>query len=261
MTDLLNTVVTPSVAIVATFVGILVALSQLTAGVRLRKQAEHWKVEFNDAALEHDKAVFQSLHRRALAKLVAKDAIPLRRLAVTAGSFVPSIWLPAFASSRLITDPSLVTNVLFAIFVLLGIIGQFIGLGHYSVLNRARRSVYDAFLDGRNLESAFDAMPDRKEALDILGWRGALEVLMTSVSISALVVYISASITQTVHAADVAPGWLGSVASLGVIAIFYLLYAIASSQDFRRSDKWVHPKRLSASARVSVEKEVASPDV
>jgi hypothetical protein len=58
--DFLSSVVAPFVAIIATLVGLVVALSQLTAGARLRKQAEYWKQEYLDAELAQDKRVYQS---------------------------------------------------------------------------------------------------------------------------------------------------------------------------------------------------------
>lgn len=176
LADFLSSVVAPSVAIIATLVGLIVALSQLTAGARLRKQAEYWKQEYLDADLSQDKQVYQSMHRLAVGKIVARNGVPLRRIIVAACALIPAVFLLAGGTQRLVFQPGLDGWILFAIGVLGGLIGFFIALGEYSVLNFARRDVLVSFLDGNRTISDFSVWPDRRRAFRVLGQRGVAEV-------------------------------------------------------------------------------------
>ncbi|MDQ0104473.1 hypothetical protein J2T10_004148 [Paenarthrobacter nicotinovorans] len=71
----------PIVTIIGSMLGILIALDQVTAAARLRRQVVFWR---DMASLKHspgqDAAVFHSLQREATAKVIALQFLPARRL-------------------------------------------------------------------------------------------------------------------------------------------------------------------------------------
>lgn len=248
--DILNNIIVPIVAVLATVVGLVVTLGQLTAGGRLRKEAEFWKQEFADAELAQDKAVYQSLHRLALGKLVARNGVPLRRITMVLGALVPGQFLLIFGSQQLVLHPGVAANVLFAIGAVGGVAGTFIALGEYSVLNFARRAVLLSYLDGRKMVADFDVMPDRKRMFEVLGRRGVVEVLLVSASTSAVMVVVTAYFAGLLNEATALPPWVNVLATTGYISIAYFLFAIAGSENFKRSEPWTHPRPLTAIAKV-----------
>ncbi|MDQ0736837.1 hypothetical protein [Arthrobacter agilis] len=248
--EFLSDLVAPSVAVLAALVGLVVTLSQLTAGGRLRKEADFWKQEAVDAELAQDKAVYQSLHRLAVGKLVARNGVPLRRITMVLGALVPGQLLLITGSQQLVLHPGLASSVLLALGAVAGVAGMFIALGEYSVLNFARRDVLLSFLDGRKMVADFDVWPDRTRAVAVLGRRGVVEVLLVSVSTSAVVLVVTASLVELLNEAAVIPPWLDTLGMLAYISIVYLLFAIAGSESFKRSEAWIHPRPLTAAANV-----------
>ncbi|MEB7448775.1 hypothetical protein [Arthrobacter koreensis] len=256
--NILSNVVTPTVTVLATIVGLIATLGQLTAGKRLRKEAEYWKQEFVDAELAHDKAVYQSLYRRAMGKLIARSAVPLRRIVMVLGALVPGLFLLIFGSQQLVLHPGIVANVLFVLGAVFGVTGIFIALGEYSVLNFTRRRVLLSYLDGHDMFADFDVMPDRRRTLEVLGRRGALEVLIVSVATSAVVVSITMFLSDLLNEAAGLPAWVNVLASTSYISIGYFLFAIAGSENFRRSEPWIHPRPLTAAAQVPANPVIAA---
>jgi hypothetical protein len=252
--DFLSSVVAPFVAIIATLVGLVVALSQLTAGARLRKQAEYWKQEYLDAELAQDKRVYQSMHRLAVGKIVARSGVPLRRIAVVACVLIPAVFLLASWTQYLIFHPGIDGWIVFALGAVAGVIGFFIAIGEYSVLNFARRDVLVSFLDGNRIISDFSVWPDRRRTFQVLGRRGVLEVLLVSISACAVVVATTASVVALSNKDAAVPEWVNPITHLAYPSVFYLLSAFAGSSNFKRSDVWTHPRPLTAAAEVATDK-------
>lgn len=249
--ELLSSVVAPFVAVIATLVGLVVALSQFTAAARLRKQAEFWKQEYLDADLAHDKRVYQSMHRLAVGKIIARNGVPLRRIAFAACLLIPGALLPVTSTQHLVFHPGTEGLVLFALGVLAGVVMIFIAIGEYSVLNYARRGVLDSFLDGDRIISNYDVWPDRRRAFEVLGLRGVLEVFIVSVSACAVVVATTASVAALLNKDAVVPDWVEYVANLAYPSVLYLLFAFAASSNFKRSEILVHPRRLTETAEIA----------
>jgi hypothetical protein len=254
LADFLSSVVAPSVAIIATLVGLVVALSQLTAGARLSKQAEYWKQEYLEADLSQDKQVYQSMHRLAVGKIVARNGVPLRRIIVAACALIPAVFLLAGGTQRLVFQPGLDGWILFAIGVLGGLIGFFIALGEYSVLNFARRDVLVSFLDGNRIISDFSVWPDRRRAFRVLGRRGVVEVLIVSISACAVVVAATVSVVALSTEDAAVPDWVTPITYLAYPSVIYLLFAIAGSSNLKRTEVWIHPRPLTAAAGVATDR-------
>ena len=267
LADFLSSVVAPSVAIIATLVGLVVALSQLTAGARLRKQAEYWKQEYLDADLSQDQQVYLSMHRLAVGIIVARKGVPLRRIIVAACALIPAVFLLAGGTQRLVFQPGLDSLILFAIGVLGGLFGFFIAIGEYSVLNFARRDVLVSFLDGNRIISDFSVWPGRRRAFRVLGRRGVVEVLIVSISACAVVVAATVSVIALSTEVAAVPDWVTTITYLAYPSVIYLLFAIAGSSNFKRTEVWIHPRPLTAAAGVATarspmraDKEVPSTD-
>lgn len=249
--DFLSSIVTPFVATVATLAGLVVAVSQLTAGARLRKQADYWKQEYLDAELAQDKGVYQSMHRLAVGKIVARSGLPLRRLTVAVCILVVAVFLLAWGTQNLVAHQGFDGWIVFAISAGGGLIGFFISVGEYSVLNFARRNVLVSFLDGNRLIADFNVWPDRQRAFRVLGRRGALEVLIVAISACAVVVVATVQVSALLKGEAAIPEWVSPAAYLAYPSIIYLLFAFAGSSNFKRSEVWIHPRPLTATAGIA----------
>lgn len=257
---LLSTVVAPSVAILATIVGLVVALSQLTAGARLRKQADYWKQEYLDADLAQDKRIYQSLHRLAVGKMVARNGVPFRRIAVAAALLVPAVFFLAIATQHLVLNPGTGGWIVFAIGASGGFVGFFIAIGEYAVLNFARRDVLVSFLDGNRIVSDFSVWPDKTRAFGVLGRRGVVELLIVSGSACAVVVAATVQVIAVMNDGAAVPDWVTPFDYLAYPSVLYLLFAVAGSSNFKRSEVWMHPRPITAAAGVVVETSPKKPE-
>lgn len=227
------------------------ALSQLTAGARLRKEAEYWKQEYIKADLAHDRQIYQSMHRLAVGKIAARSGVPLRRISVAACALIPAVLLLTGATQYLVFHQEAGAWILFSVGTFGGITGFFIVIGEYSVLNFARRDVLVSFLDGKQLLSDFNVWPDRRRAFQVLGGRGVLEVLLVSISACAVVVAVTVSLATLSNEGASIPSWVTPVSYLAYPSVIYLIFAIAGASNFKRSDVWLHPRPLTAAAGVA----------
>ncbi len=83
--NLLTELIVPLVSVVGTSTAVLIAVDQITAGSRLRRQAIFWRdMAAQEHALSRDSDVSHSLQREALGKLVALSALPAKWLLVPA---------------------------------------------------------------------------------------------------------------------------------------------------------------------------------
>jgi hypothetical protein len=96
----------PLLATAASAVGILVALDQITAVARLRRQVSFWNDLRMNNPLPSDAEAFQSLERAATAKIIAFQALPARKLLFPAFAFIAGIstaWQVGYEVGRIPT--------------------------------------------------------------------------------------------------------------------------------------------------------------
>lgn len=74
-------VLPPAIAAVASFVAIIIPLSELGAASRARRRATFWKEHLEASPIPQDQAIAQSLYRDASAAVIAFEAYPGRKLA------------------------------------------------------------------------------------------------------------------------------------------------------------------------------------
>lgn len=76
MNDSLLNWLSAAAATVASLVGVVIAVGQLTSASRLRRRASFWREQLQGNNLPQDYAVAQSFHRDATARLIALQAYP-----------------------------------------------------------------------------------------------------------------------------------------------------------------------------------------
>ncbi|MHA7293550.1 hypothetical protein [Arthrobacter sp. HLT1-21] len=146
---------TPMLAILSAMGGLLLALNQLTAATRLKRESSFWREEMQASEFCQDRAVMESLHRTATARLIAIKVIPARRLLAPAYFFIAGIAL-TFSFAHVVGEilPQPITmksisaaglDVLPAIFIPLLVFMGTIGVA--SVFIRRRRLIR-SYLDG-----------------------------------------------------------------------------------------------------------------
>lgn len=97
----------PILAAAASAVGILVALDQITALARLRRQVLFWNGLRMNKPRPSDAEAIQSLERAATAKIIAFQALPAWRLLFPAFAFLAGISTAWAVRIRCWADPRL----------------------------------------------------------------------------------------------------------------------------------------------------------
>ncbi|KRF06357.1 hypothetical protein ASH00_08950 [Arthrobacter sp. Soil782] len=263
LTDLL----TPPLAILSALVGLLLAVDQLTAAARLKRESSFWREEMLASDLRHDREVMESLHRTATARLIAIKVVPARRLLVPAYFFIAGIVLtfsfahvvgsiapqPITLESISAAGLDVISSIFIPVLVFMGMIGI------ASVFIR-RRHLIRSYLDG---EIIADRPPRFTEDGGVwLGFRlGNWKWIVFGIFAFGLCSFTAAVGFTLGVGVDSIQSWT----ALWLVASFMLLFFSFSPVPtlYRMGrEKPIHPRRLTdkASVRRGVTGE-GSPDV
>lgn len=254
--NLLTELFVPLVGATGTLLGIVIALDQITAGSRLRRQAIFWRdMAAQEHALTRDADVSHSLQREALGKLVALHALPAKWLlvpallvisavaaAVVLGAGVGEIPSAELTWARLLSeeqDPG--------IFFLL-VVPQVAALGTAALLNPLllRSRVARAYLEGEVLE--LDSINNDRSLKDNIGGLGLLQVFAFGLgltSVAAAVGYFAGSGSDPSRMKD----WIIGLLLLGVVLTSVTGFALYGKVQDYTSEEWQHPRPLSFQPR------------
>lgn len=251
--NLLTELFVPLVGAIGTLLGIIIALDQITAGSRLRRQAIFWRdMAAQEHALSRDVDVSHSLQREALGKLVALSALPANWLIVPAllvisavaaalvlGAGVGQIPSAELTWARLMSEEEQDPGIFF-----LPVLPPVAALGTAAFLNPLllRSRVARAYLEGEVLE--LDSINNGKSLKDNIGGPGLLQVLAFGLgltSTAAAVGYFAGS------GPDPSPmtGWVIWLLFLGVVLTSVTGFALYGKVQDYIKEEWQHPRPLS----------------
>lgn len=253
--NLLTELAVPLVTVIASLLGILVALDQITAGSRLRRQAAFWREMAQNPALPHDAAVFHSLERETSARAIALQAQPARKLLLSALVVTTSVVLaysfgftigqipaaePTWAEVREKAGEQgtdIVLWLLLPVFIAVGIIG-------FLNVILLRSQIERAYLDGRSVEVIRIHRDDRLP-IDALGWPGFLQLLALSVGLACM----SAAVGGTEGARSQAPTtppvlWILLFLLVGSVLLMWAGLLLFSRVRDATAREWKHPRPL-----------------
>lgn len=194
--SLLTEVAVPIVTVIASLLGILVALDQITAGARLRRQATFWRDMAQNPAITYDSAVFRSLEREASARIIALQAQPVSKLLLSALMVPTSVVLAYSVGFTIGQIPAAETTWAEvrekageqgADIVLWLLIPVFIAFGIIGFLNviLLRSQIERAYLGGRSVEVVRTDRDDRWP-IDALGWPGFFQMIALSLGLACM---------------------------------------------------------------------------
>lgn len=252
---MLTELAVPLVAVIASLLGILVALDQITAGSRLRRQAAFWREMAQNPALPHDAAVFHSLERETIARVIALQAQPARILLLSALVVTTAVVLAYSFGFTIGQIPPAETSwaevrekvgeqgadvffwLLLPIFIVVGIIG-------FLNVILLRSQIERAYLDGRSVEVIRIHRDDRLP-IDALGWTGFFQLVALSVGLACM----SAAVGGTEGARSQAPTtppalWILLFLLAGSVLIMWAGLLLVSRVRHATAREWQHPRPL-----------------
>ncbi|SEQ03851.1 hypothetical protein [Arthrobacter sp. OV608] len=239
----------PVVAVIGSLVGILVALDQITAGSRLRRQAIFWREMSQNVEVSHDAAVFQSLEREASAKLIALQALPARKLLLPAFMVTSAIAFAFSIGMALGHIPAADWNWTRAIektseqgadMIFWPLIPFLIGKGILDFLNLLleRSQIATAYLDGRTVDVKRFRIDDRSP-MDAFGWAGLFQLLAVSLGLASTATAIGAS------TGGMSPNsWTSWLLLGGAALLFWPALMLFANVQHVTTREWRHPRPL-----------------
>lgn len=221
----------PILAAATSAVGILVALDQITALARLRRQVSFWNGLRMNKPRPADAEAIQSLERAATAKIIAFQALPAWRLLFPAFAFLTGIstaWQSGYVAGR-IPPPELSWDKFqisafeegLEVPFLLGV-PVVVAMGLYGWINvlLERSRLSKAYLEGQTLErQEVSTQSNRQPASAVLGGRGSAAVWTCSLGVSCLAAFFGAATgMRDVNGPLPWPDWMGILMMGGVFA-------------------------------------------
>lgn len=246
----------PMLAAAASAVGILVALDQITAVARLRRQILFWNGLRVNKPLPSDAEAFQSLERSATAKIIAFQALPAWRLILPAFAVLAGIttaWQSGYVFGRIpsaevfwdkFREVAFGQGLDTPFLIMVPVIFSMGVFGWINVLV-ARSRLSKAYLDGENLDlEEVSIGSDNWPALRVLGGRGSLQVLICSVGFACLAAQFGAVTgMRDVNAPLPWPTWMGFLLMGGVFASTAGL-PVYAKVAYETKTPWKHPRPL-----------------
>lgn len=250
--NLVTELIVPIVSVVGTLLGILIALDQITAGSRLRRQAIFWRdMAAQEHALPRESDVSHSLQREALGKLVALNALPPKWLlvpallvfsavaaAVALGARIGEIPPAELTWTKLLEKEEQDPGTL-----LLIVLPSVASLGTAAFLNPLllRKKVARAYLDGDPLE--LDSINADRSLKDNLGGFSLILIFAFGFGLTGMAAAIGSFAGAGPSPARVSE-WVVLVLFLGgALASTSGLALYAKVQDYAR-EEWHHPRPL-----------------
>lgn len=251
-----------AVATVASLVGVLVAIGQLTSASRLRRRATFWREQLQGTDVPQDYAVAQSFHREATARLVALQAYPGWKLfmwvsVALLGAY--ALGTVAFITGSLSTDgltfPNLKDQGVDPFLTLVAVWPLF-GLSLYNscTVIVQRRLLSRRYLQGLDLSTKRKFNKLGKEITDGVdlkqtGWAqiraflfcGGMYLLISGVSFAS-----GLQIEEPSAAAEI-PAWWYPLVFVGVFLVIQGVEPVVDMFNQERDD-WEHPRNLPSHA-------------
>lgn len=243
-------------AAAASTVGILVALDQITAVARLRRQILFWNGLRMNKPLSSDAEAFQSLERAATAKIIAFQALPAWRLLFPAFAFLAGIttaWQTGYVVGRIPSadlswekfQDSAFEQGLDSTFLVM--VPFVVSMGIFGWINVlvARSRLSKAYLEGENLDlEEVSIGSNHWPASTVLGGRGFLQVFVCSVGFACLAAQFGvATGMRDVNAPFPWPAWTGLLMMAGVFASMAGFFVYLTVADETKTP-WTHPRPL-----------------
>lgn len=259
----LTEILTPPLAIISSFVALLLAVGQLTAPARLRRESVYWSERKQATRLQQDRDVIESFERLIMARLIALKLIPGRSMVGAAYLFVAGIAATFSAFYTLgeivpepITRQSLEESGL-DVFVFLLLLPLVLGglIGMIGVLTRRRRLVRK-YLDGLHIADEPIGFTDEGGIwlgfhLNATGWTRLGAFALGVCGLTGSVGFVFGA--QTINLEPFAP-WaaLWFLMSLGLL---FLNLGVVSVLHRAEREPVVHPRPLTNKAKVPIEAE------
>ncbi|MFJ5958270.1 hypothetical protein ACIQC5_20210 [Paenarthrobacter sp. NPDC092416] len=250
--NLLTELIVPIVSVIGTLMAILIAVDQITAGSRLRRQAIFWRdMAAQEHALSRDSDVSHSLQREALGKLVALSALPAKWLLVPALLILSSVAAAVTLGIRIgeIPPAELTWTKLLEKeeqdpgTLLLIILPSIASLGTAAFLNPLllRKKVARAYLDGDPLE--LDSINADRSLKDNLGGFSLIQIFAFGFGLTGMAAAIGSFAGAGPNPAHISE-WVVLVLFLGaILASTSGLALYAKVQDYAK-EEWNHPRPL-----------------
>lgn len=256
MSNFLLEVLPILVAVIASLVGVIVAVSQFTSTSRLRKRAGFWGEQVQASELKRDHQVNQSLYREAMARLVALEAYPSSKLLWPMTLIVVATYGvggAGYVAGGLVPDRLSIDNlqeggieVIFLVFSVL-----FLAMGTSSIASVVvrRRRLARQYLEGTRLSLEKPAIQQDAETVGLnmscLGYLGLYAFSVGTCSIIAFVSFSSAAPRGALL--SFMGGW-----GAGLWMLSFLLFFVGSFTVFslfhQETRDWEHPRELSTQA-------------
>lgn len=255
----LTDLIVPLVAVIGSLFGILVALDQITAAARLRRQATFWREMASKPTVQHDAEVLHSLEREATARVIALHALPSIRFlipvltTVVAGAtaFVIGFIVGQIPSAELSWDKAVEKTSEQGLHVLvLPLMAVTVGYGTMLFVNVIlhRSQIAKTYLDANKVTKTKNRRDDRTP-IDALGWKGVLELL--AFALGATCIATAAGVAagfRTQTAATPLDPWFLILVAAGVPLLFVGLDLFVRVQ-YAATREWRHPRQLPAQHR------------
>ncbi|MCD4850765.1 hypothetical protein ACX800_22880 [Paenarthrobacter nitroguajacolicus] len=254
--NLLTELIVPLVSVVGTSTAVLIAVDQITAGSRLRRQAIFWRdMAAQEHALSRDSDVSHSLQREALGKLVALSALPAKWLLVPALLVFSAVAAAVMLGVRIgeIPPAELTWTKLLekeeqdpGTLVLI-VLPSVASLGTAAFLNPLllRKKVARAYLDGDPLE--LDSINAGRSLKDNLGGLGLVLIFAFGFGLTGMAAAIGGFAGAGPNPASISE-WVVLVLFLGAaLASTSGLALYAKVQDYAK-EEWHHPRALPVEA-------------
>ncbi|QOT19795.1 hypothetical protein [Paenarthrobacter sp. YJN-5] len=246
----------PLLTAAASTVGILVALDQITAVARLRRQILFWSGLRTSKPRRSDAATIESLERAATAKIVSYQAVPAWRLLFPTFAFLIALitaWQAGYAAGR-IPAPNFswdkFQEAVFEqgsepMFLVLVPFLAYAGICGWLNVFAERSRLHKAYLGGKDLKlEEFSVAGGNWPATAILGGLGYLQVFAFSIGVSGWAVLFGAA--QGMHDVNAPlpwPAWMGIVLLGGAFTVMAGLLAFLKMYVAIRN-VWIHPRPL-----------------
>lgn len=258
--DLLTSVLVPVISAGAALFAILVAADQITAGARIRRWATFLREESAAAPSPYDMRVLDSLRRDAVARLVARDAIPTKKFLfpVVLTVMVLVTWglaghIVAEAAQTVVPSPREIVGktgdeiyVVLAL-TLFGIPSVWMQSGLANVV--ARRRIVREYLQGEDVEAnpyptdmLTNSSVDVWRVSESLGWRGVAALIGSAlgrclISFGAGMLFSSRPVPEILIVLLFAPAIGSALALACTTSVFVKLEACEPRAA------WKHPRR------------------
>jgi hypothetical protein len=258
-----NEVVIPLLAATASMLGILVALDQVTAMPRLRRQSTFWRELRQSSLLARDAEVYQSLEREANARVIAFQALPARKLlfpAFTIALGIYTAWQVGYSAGSIppdgfswnrVQEKAAESGLDVPLVVVIPSITLFGLVGWINVLVERNR-ITNAYLEGQTIDRwNVRAQGDHWPATKVMGVRGTFALFLFGLGALCLSAGFGASAgLRDQQAPPPIPPW-AALLLFGGVPLFMAGLLVYSRVAAAITEAWVHPRPLTQHARTN----------